>query len=277
MRSIWNGTILFGEVVIPVGLVPTRRDGGIGFRQLHRECGMPLKLQMVCPIHGALEESDIVKGYEVAEGQYVALETEELEAIAPEAGKQIPLQAFVPADELDELAAETSYFLKPAANPIGQRAYVLLAGVLRETTTVAIARLVAFGSEWIVGVRPLGRSGPTMILQRLVAAADRADPAALEELLAGVAVTEQEADLGRQLGNRLGAHLAKKPALLEHTHRERVASLVEAKLAGNPLVVAPRVEANETKLPTADLADALSRSIRATRKPRAKKPARSRR
>lgn len=275
MRSIWNGSILFGEVVIPVGLVPTRRDGGIGFRQLHRDCGMPLTIQLACPVHGALEADDIVKGFELAEGQYVPLENEELEALAPEAGKEIALQAFVPSDELDELAAETSYFLKPSSSQVAARAYVLLAGVLRETNMVALARIVAFGKEWIVGIRPLGGSGPTLILQRLVSTADRVDHAELEQLLAGVAVTDQEANLGRELGMRLFTHLAKKPELLEDTHRDRVTSLVEARLAGQPIIVAPRPEPRQTKIPDGDLSDALTRSIRATRKPRtAKKPAR---
>lgn len=281
MRAIWNGSILFGEVVIPIGLVPSRRDGGIGFRSLHRgsetePCGMPLNQQLVCPAHGPLEESEIVKGYEIAAGQYVPLEQDELETVAPEAGKEIPLQALIPAGELDELAVETSYFLKPSSAPIGQRAYVLLAGVLRETGMVALARLVYSSNEWIVAVRPLGESGPTLILQRLVAAGERVDHAPLEEQLAGVTITDSEAHLGRELGMRLFTHLAKKPALLENTHRDRVTSLVDAKLAGQP-ILRPAPAPKQTQMPASgDLADALTRSIRATRKTRARKPATAR-
>lgn len=274
MRSIWNGSILFGEVVIPVGLVPTRRDGGVSFRQLHRDCGMPLKQSLACPIHGVLEEPEIVKGYEIAEGQYVTLEQADLEAIAPEASKQIALQALVPADELDELSLDTSYFLKPSTAPIAARSYVLLTGVLRELDMVALVRLVAFGSEWIAGIRPLGSDGPTLILQRLVPTAERVDHAELEQLLVGVTVTEQEGHLGRELGRRQFTHLAKKPELLENTHRDRVLALVDARLAGQPIVHSPRPEPTQTQIPAGDLADVLTRSIHATRKRRPPSPRR---
>lgn len=278
MQSIWNGSILFGEVVIPVGLVPSRRGGGVSFRLLHRgspeePCGMPLQQQLVCPVHGALEESEIVKGYELAAGQYVTLEQDELEQVAPEAGKEIALEALVPIDELDEISVDTSYFLKPSTAPIGQRAYVLLAGVLRETDMVAIARLVYSSNEWLVGIRPLGGSGPTLILQRLVAAGDRVDHAPIEEQLASIAVTDAEAHLGRELGMRLFAHAKKRPALFQNTHRDRVTALVDAKLAGEP-ILRTKVEPKQTQIPaSADLAEALTRSIRATRKPRTRKPA----
>jgi DNA end-binding protein Ku len=86
MRTTWNGSISFSLVTIPVGLAPATkpaaRASDIAFRQLHRECKSPIKNKRWCPVHEREVESDeIVKGWEVAKGQFVIVEDADLEAI----------------------------------------------------------------------------------------------------------------------------------------------------------------------------------------------------
>ena len=76
MRTTWNGNISFGLVNIPVGLAPATkpaaRQSDVSFRMLHRECGTPIKQKRYCPVHERDVESDeLVRGWEVAKGQYV--------------------------------------------------------------------------------------------------------------------------------------------------------------------------------------------------------------
>ena len=86
MRTTWNGSISFGLVSIPVGLAPATkpaaRASDISFRMLHRECGTPIKQKRFCPVHERdLGPDEIVKGWEVAKGQFVIVEDEEIEAL----------------------------------------------------------------------------------------------------------------------------------------------------------------------------------------------------
>ena len=83
MRTIWNGSISFGLVNIPVGLALATQRQDVSFRTLHRECGTPIKQKRWCPVHERdVEPDELVKGWEFAKGQYVLVEESDLEAYA---------------------------------------------------------------------------------------------------------------------------------------------------------------------------------------------------
>src|SRR5919206_497708 len=84
MRTIWNGSLSFGLVTIPVGLAPATtpkaRASDVSFRTLHRECGTPIKQKRWCPLHDReVSNDEIVKGWEVSKGQFVIVKDAELE------------------------------------------------------------------------------------------------------------------------------------------------------------------------------------------------------
>ena len=86
MRTIWNGSISFGLVNIPVGLAlatkPAARQSDVSFRTLHRECLTPIKQKRWCPTHEReVERDELVKGWEVSKGEFVVVEDADLEAI----------------------------------------------------------------------------------------------------------------------------------------------------------------------------------------------------
>src|SRR5438067_13527237 len=85
MRTTWNGSISFGLVNIPVGLspatAPAARQSDVQFRMLHRTCMTPIKQKRWCPVHDVeVGPDELVRGWEVAKGQFVPVEDEELEA-----------------------------------------------------------------------------------------------------------------------------------------------------------------------------------------------------
>src|SRR2546421_7914278 len=87
MRTIWNGSISFGLVNIPVGLAlattPKAKQSDVSFRTLHRECKTPIRQKRWCPTHEReVVPDDIVKSCEVAKGDFVIAEDAGLEAIA---------------------------------------------------------------------------------------------------------------------------------------------------------------------------------------------------
>ena len=86
MRTTWNGSLSFGLVSIPVGLAPATkpaaRQSDVSFRLLHRECSTPIKQKRWCPTHDReVTQDEIVRGFEVAKGQFVIVEDADLEAI----------------------------------------------------------------------------------------------------------------------------------------------------------------------------------------------------
>lgn len=83
MRTIWNGSINFGLVNIPIGLAVAQQRKDVAFRTLHRECGTPIKQKRFCPKHERdVEADELVKGWEFTKGQFVMVEESDFESVA---------------------------------------------------------------------------------------------------------------------------------------------------------------------------------------------------
>ena len=81
MRTIWNGSLNFGLVNIPIGLAVAQQRKDVAFRTLHRECGTPIKQKRYCPLHERdVEADELVKGWEFAKNQFVLVEEEHVRA-----------------------------------------------------------------------------------------------------------------------------------------------------------------------------------------------------
>src|SRR5919205_3008293 len=102
MRTIWNGSISFGLVNIPIGLAVATQRAEIAFRTLHRECGTPIKQKRWCPLHERdVEPDELVKGWEVSKGHFLMVEDGELESIALQRSQSIEIVRFVELAEVD--------------------------------------------------------------------------------------------------------------------------------------------------------------------------------
>jgi DNA end-binding protein Ku len=184
MRTTWNGSISFGLVSIPVGLAPATkpaaRSSDISFRMLHRECGTPIKQKRYCPVHERdLGPDEIVKGWEVAKGQFVLVEDEELEALtSSDDSRAIEISRFVDASQVDPIFFDRTYFLVPAQAPAARRPYVLLLNAMRETGMAAMGRFVQQGREKLCLIRP---KGDALALETLFLSADVYSQAEIEE------------------------------------------------------------------------------------------------
>jgi DNA end-binding protein Ku len=149
-RSFWAGTITFGLVSIPVELYPASRTQRVSLRMVAPD-GTPLARRYFCPREGrALEWDEIVRGYQVAEGEYVVVTDEELEKLAPEKTRDIDLRRFVPAEDLAPIYFERAYYLTPGGN--STKAYRLLAATMEQTGRAGIATFVMRGKEYLVAI-----------------------------------------------------------------------------------------------------------------------------
>ena len=260
MRTTWNGSISFGLVSIPVGLAPATkpaaRASDVSFRMLHRECGTPIKQKRYCPVHERdLGPDEIVKGWEVAKGQFVIVEEEEIEALTmQDDSRSIEIARFVDAAQVDPVFFDRTYFLVPAQAPAARRPYVLLLNAMRETGMAAMGKFVQQGREKLCLIRPKGEA---LVLETLFVSADVYSQAEIEEAVAETTVKKPELALAQQVISSLSGEF--DPSELQSDYRRDLKALLEAKLAGEEIAVAP--EQAEEEAPTVDLMEALRRSV----------------
>lgn len=272
MRTTWNGSISFSLVTIPVGLAPATkpaaRASDVSFRQLHRECKTPIKNKRWCPLHEReVASEEVVRGWEVAKGQFVVVEDADLEAIERQAtARTIEIERFVPLGDVDPVYFDRTYFLVPAAAAAGRRPYVLLLHVMSEEQVGALGRFVLAGKEKLCLIRP---KGGALVLETLFVAEDVYSQAEIDEATEEAEVKEAELALARQLVETLVGEFAPR-AQLTSEYRQDLRRLLEAKLQGEPIAEPEPVE----EAPVIDLMEALKQSVaEATKRSRSAKPA----
>jgi DNA end-binding protein Ku len=275
MRVTWNGSLSFGLVSIPVGLAPATkpaaRQSDVSFRMLHRECLTPIKQKRWCPVHDReLAPDEIVKGWEVAKGQFVIVEEAELEALERhDDSRTIDIERFVPLGDVDPIWMDRTYFLVPGAAPAQRRPYKLLLEAMEEGGVGAVGRLVRSGRESLCLVRPRG-SG--LVLETLYLVEDVYSQAEIDEAMEETDVKKAELDLARLIVEGLRAEF--DPDELTSGYRRDLRELLEAKLRGEEISVP---EPTEEPAPAVDLIEALKASVAAAKtSSRAKKSAEKR-
>jgi DNA end-binding protein Ku len=243
MRTIWNGSISFGLVSIPIGLALATQRNDVAFRTLHRECGSPIKQKRWCPVHERDVESDeLVKGWEFSD----------LEAVALQRSQSIDIVRFVQLSEVDPVFFDRTYYLAPASSEAQRRPYVLLLEAMKQTGMAAIGKFVLWGKENLCLIRPLG---DTLAMETLFYAEDVRPSAEIEDAVRETKVQEAELGLAEQLINGLVGEWV--PSDFENEYRGELRAMLEAKLAGQEITAPePTPEA-----PVVDLLEALRRSV----------------
>src|SRR5450759_3230901 len=137
MRAIWKGAVSFGLVNVPVRLYSATENHDVQFRQVHREDGGRIRYQRVCSIDGEqVSYDDIAKGYETEDGQMVVLTDDDLSDLPTRSSREIAVDKFVPADQIDPMLLDKSYYLEPDKTAV--KAYALLRDALKAADRMAI-------------------------------------------------------------------------------------------------------------------------------------------
>lgn len=265
MRNTWSGTLSFGLVNIPVGLAlatkATSRQSDVAFKQLHRECGTPIKQKKWCPVHDhELAADDIVKGWEASKGQFVQIEDEELEKLqANDDSRAIVISEFVDAAAVDPIYRDRVYYLIPGKTAAQRRPYRLLLEAMGGSGKAALGRFVRTGKESLCLVRT---RGDALVLETLFLAEDVYSSAEISEAVQGTEVKAAELELAHQIVAGLEGSF--DPATLTSEYRGNLHALLQAKLEGSPL---PEPVDAEPETAPADLLEALKASVEAAKKP----------
>jgi DNA end-binding protein Ku len=155
-RPLWNGSLSFGLVNVPVQLTGATRDLDLHFRQLHERDGAPIEQRRFCSQDDAeVQWEEVGRGYELENGRQVVLTDEELASVQPEKTRTIEVQSFVDLEDVDAIYFDSTWFLVPAGDSQGtRRAYRLLVEVMESTERAALGRFVMRTKEYLVLMRP---------------------------------------------------------------------------------------------------------------------------
>src|SRR5215203_2749992 len=176
MRPLWNGSISFGLVNIPVRLYSgTNPREGIDLDMLHKDDNSPIRYARICRKDGEeVAWNDIVKGYEYREGDYVVLTKKDMEGIDAKKTQTLDIMQFVDQDAVDIRYFEKPYYLEPVKG--GEKAYALLRAALEKSGKLALATFVMHQREHIGVIKPNGRG---LVLNQMRFPTDLREPAEL--------------------------------------------------------------------------------------------------
>jgi DNA end-binding protein Ku len=152
MRSVWNGTIVFGPVSIPVKAYSATEERGTGLHQLHLADGGRIKLRRTCETDGAdVPFVEMGRGYELPGGDVVMLTEDELADLPVATAHTIDVHAFTPLAQIDPMHFNRSYYIAP--EPTGLKPYALLTEALRQTDQVAVVKVALRQRETLAMLR----------------------------------------------------------------------------------------------------------------------------
>ena len=255
----------FGLVSIPVKLYNAVSRKTVHFNQIDSRSGARIRYKKVSDADGEEVPSEaIVKGYQLASGDFVLLGDDELGALDPEASRTVEIEQFVDLDEIDPIFYDAAYYAAP--DKAARKPYALLVKAMEEQGRVAIARFVMRSKQYLAVLRA---DDGMLVLSTMVYADEVNDPAELAELdgVDDVDVSDRELRMARQLVDSLTEEF--DPGKFEDTYRFRVLDLIERKAAGEELV-APPTPAAEEKL--VDLMAALEQSVKDAKEARGRHP-----
>ena len=254
MRSMWKGGISFGLVMIPVRLYAATEQKDIAFRQVHRTDGGRIRFRRFCSIcDEEVPYEDVVKGYELSTGEMVVLDDDDLADLPLPTTKSIEVLHFAPAEQLDPILFNRSYYVEPEA--AGARAYVLLRDALEQSGRIAVAQVALRQRESLATLR--SRDG-VLVLETLLWP-DEIREAAFPFLQQEIEVRPQELTMAASLIDSMTTDFE---ADAHHDrYREALVEVVDAKVQGRELTQPAPLEIAAG--PSTSLADALKASLAA--------------
>ena len=151
-RASWKGHLRLSLVSCPVRLFPaTSAAERISFNQLHKDTHNRINMKPVDPELGLVERSDLVRGYQYDDKQYIIIEDSDLEAVRIESNHTMNIEAFVDEDEVDVVYQDAPYYMAPDG-AMAEETFVVLREAMRKSGKLAIARLVMTSRERVVTI-----------------------------------------------------------------------------------------------------------------------------
>lgn len=254
MRPIWNGSISFGLVSIPVRMYSgTNPRQGIDLDMLHKDDHSPIRYARICRKDGEeIPWNDIVKGYEYEDGDYVVLTKKDMEQLDAEKTQTIDILQFVNEPDIDIRYFEKPYYLEVVKG--GDKAYALLRTALTKSNKLALAKFVMHEHEHIAVIKPVGRA---LIVNQMRYPSDLREPGELS-IPTDKGLTDKEIEMALKLVKQETKPFV--PEDLHDTYTDELEELIKEKVKGKKPHKAKAHAPKDT--PAKDLMAALKASIK---------------
>jgi DNA end-binding protein Ku len=264
MQAIWRGAINFGLISIPVRLFSATEEKTLRFNMLHAEDQGRVGFDRTCKACGksGLTKDDLVRGYEYEKGSYVVFTDEELANVETEASHTVEVIHFTPAEQIDPIYYQRSYYLAP--DELGIKAYGLLRQVLADSDRVAVAKVAVRDKERLATLRVRDN---VLVLETMYWP-DEIREARFSELDADIKVSKGDLTSAETLLEHLTADF--DTSKHHDAYRDALLDAVQKKVEGQE-IVAPVTE--EEAAPVVDLTEALKRSLEQVKERDSKKKA----
>ncbi|UVI33557.1 non-homologous end joining protein Ku [Paenibacillus spongiae] len=255
MHTVWKGAISFGLVHVPVKMFSATEDKDISMRLIHRDCGSPVSYVRKCQTcETEIDWDAIIKGYEYEKGHFVLFEKDELEQLTDDATKTIRILDFVDLNEIDPIYFQKTYYLSP--DQAGGNAYNLLLEAMRQSGRIGIAKISIRSKSSLAAIRVID----DCLAMETIFYPDEIRPVQqVPGLPESVTVNDKELTMARMLIEQLSTPF--EPDKYTDDYRGRLLDLIQHKIAGEEIKVAPEVQRTNVL----DLMAALQASLEAVR------------
>ncbi len=259
-RAYWKGYLKLSLVSCPIALYPAASASErVSFNRINKKSGNRLKQQLVdAETADVVEKEDIGRGYEIAKGEYIPVEEEELEKIQIESSHTIEIDSFVPRAEIDDRYPVSPYYIAPT-DRVGQEAFTVIRDAIREKGMVGLARVVLTRREHVMMLEAFDKG---LLATTLRYAYEVRDQAAYFEDIPELELPDEMRDLAAHIVDSKAAHF--DPTKFTDHYETALVELLRAKQAGR-IIQLPKEEPAPKRV--INLMDALRASISAeTRK-----------
>jgi DNA end-binding protein Ku len=266
-RAYWKGFLRLSLVSCPIQLFPaTSERDKVSFNQINKETGNRIRYRKVDDDTGEeVPSEDIIKGYEIAKGQYVEISEDEIDAIALDSAKAIEIDEFVPKSEIDELYFIRPYYIVPDGK-VGQDAFVVIRNVIKQMNMVAIGRVVLTSREHVIALEPRGKGLMGTLLRYPYEIRDEKE---YFDEIEDVKLSKDMMDLAKHIVETKSGHF--DPDKFEDHYEAALKDLIAKKSKGIK-IEAPKERGSSNVV---NLYDALRQSVQEERQPKGKQSAKS--
>jgi Ku protein len=266
-RAYWKGSLKLSLVTCPIALYPASTSvEKTRFHMINLETGNRLRQQMVDAETGeVVEKEQKGRGYEVAKGEYVPIEKDELEAVQIESNHTIDIDSFVPRDEIDRRYLNNPYYIVPDGKA-GLDAFAVIRDAMKDKDRVALARIVLTNREHLVAIEPMGKGFLATTLRYAYEVRDAED---YFDDIKDPKISKDMVELARHILETKAAHF--EPDKYEDEYETALKALVKRKAAGKTIKEPEREEKPSNVI---NLMDALQQSLKGKSGKSARAPAR---
>ena len=251
--SVWKGSISLSLISIPVQLYAAARSDRTYLHQIHKECNSRVRQPLFCPTcNRFVDRSEVIKGYEFDEGQYVLMEDKDIKKLAAKSSRVLEIMAFTKLSEIDPIFFDSSYFCVPEDS--GRKAYQLLVKALEDTQTVGIGKLLMHQRDYTVFLRAYqhGLVLHTMYFSNEIRHLPKFG------VIEAVNLKPSEVKLTEQLVKAMTEPF--KPAQYHDEFQDRLRKLIEARQHGKSIEIGDQPK----RAPVIDMLSALQKSLAAS-------------